>query len=377
MSVAKKRTDPIPETVAPDPAPANVDRREPGVAKVESGNPRKSKRRLLMFSLPVALIAGGAVYWLAGGRYISTENAYVHQPMVAISADVAGQIVKVDVTENQAVEAGASIFGIDSEPYRIALDQAEASLAAARLSVAQLRAGYETAQAQLDAAESILEIKQRELRRQQSLFDRGLNASAALDEAMVSTRTAQNSVNVARRQLKAAAAALGGDPNIETDAMPAVRAAIANRDAAARNLEKTLTRAPVAGIVSQIESLNIGQHVATGSQVATLVQTEKTWIEANFKETQLDGIKIGQPVNIAVDAYPDLDLHGTVESMGSATGSQFSLIPAQNATGNWVKVVQRLSVRIRIDGTPERPLRDGMSAHVSVDTGHSHLDDLR
>ncbi len=337
---------------------------------------KKKRRRGLMLSLPVIIALAGGGAWLAGGRYVSTDNAYVHQPMLSVSSDVAGRIIDVDVTENQNLEAGATIFRVDPEPYQIAVDQAEAALASARLAVVQLRANYATAEAQLQAAESILEVQNRELERQQSLTERGISTSAALDQATVASRSAANNVDLARRQLEAAAAALGGDPEIDTDALPSVRAALAQLDVARRNLEHTEIHAPSAGIISQVESLNVGQFVAAGSAVATLVDSEETWIEANFKETQLEGLEVGQPVEITIDAYPGLSLRGTLESFGSATGSQFSLIPAQNATGNWVKVVQRVAVRIRIEDDPDHPLRDGMSAHVSVDTGSTHLDDL-
>lgn len=335
---------------------------------------RSGRRRLLMAALPMVLFLGGAGYWLTGGRYVATDNAYVHQPMVSISADVGGHITEVSVLENQLVGRGDLLFRIDAEPYRIALDRAEAALAAARLSVAQLRAGYATASAQLDAALGILEVTERELTRQQELTARGVGTAAQLDQAQVTARSARSAAEIARRQLDAAAAALGGDPAIETDAMPSVRAALAARDAAARDMDKTAVRAPGPGIVSQIENLNVGQFVAAGTSVATLVDASRSWIEANFKETQLDGLAVGQPVEILVDAYPGVTLHGEIQSFGSATGSQFALIPAQNATGNWVKVVQRVPLRIGIEGTPARDLRDGMSVHVRVDTGHSRLD---
>ena len=188
--------------------------------------------------------------------------------------------------------------------------------------------------------------------------------------------SAENDVALARQGVDAAKAALGGDPSIATDDFPAVRAALAQRASAQRDLDKASVSAPVAGIVSQVESLNIGQYVTKGASVASVVEREKTWIEANYKETQLAELRIGQPVEVEIDAYPGALLHGTVDSMGSATGSQFALIPAQNATGNWVKVVQRLSVRIAVTPDPAHPLRDGMSATVSVDTGASRLDKL-
>ena len=339
---------------------------------------KKSRRsRFLMLSLPILLLAGGVGYWASAGRYITTDNAYIHQPMIAISADVSGRVTQVNVDENQFVDTGMPLFNIDPEPFRISLDRAEATLAAARQEVVQLRANYATAKAQLDAARGILEVRNRELDRQKDLTAHGVATVAKLDEAMLAARSARNTVTVAERQLEAAAAALGGNPAIETDALPSVRAALAARDTAKRDHESTQVQAPSAGVVSQVESLNVGQFLPAGTQIATLVGSGNSWIEANFKETQLDGIEIGLPVEIKVDAFPDIALRGTVGSIGSATGSQFSLIPAQNATGNWVKVVQRLSVRIEIEDARSIQLRDGMSVHVAVDTGHSNLDKLR
>ncbi|MGR3545216.1 MAG: HlyD family efflux transporter periplasmic adaptor subunit [Paracoccus sp. (in: a-proteobacteria)] len=338
---------------------------------------RKGRRRMLMAAVPLALVLAGGGYWLTGGRYVTTDNAYVHQPMIPVSADVSGRITEVDVTENQQIAAGAPIFRLDPEPYRIAVAQAEAALASARLAVEQQRAAYATAEAQLEAARSILEVQNREQERRQALVKRGVNSAASLDDATVATRNASNDVAIARRQHDAAAAALGGDPTAQTDDLPAVRAAIARLDAARRDLAKTRIDAPVSGTVAQVGSLNVGQFVQAGSGIATLVDANDTWIEANFKETQLQGIRTGQPVSVELDAYPDLELRGKVGSIGAATGSQFSLIPAQNATGNWVKVVQRLPVRIQLDGAPAGVLRNGFSARVSIDTGKSRLDQLR
>ncbi|EYD74788.1 Membrane fusion component of tripartite multidrug resistance system [Rubellimicrobium mesophilum DSM 19309] len=371
MSAAPKRIEAVPSAQPSPDAPASAPQPD------EARKPSRWRRRVLMFSVPVLLAAGGGYAWLTGGRYVTTDNAYVQQPLVPVSSDVAGRIVEVDVAENQQVEAGQAMFRLDPEPYRIALEEADAALAQARLSVAQLRSAYSTAQARLGAAQAIEEVRQRELERQESLANQGAASSAALDEATLAARSAENEVTLAQEALSAAAAALGGDPGIATDEVPAVQAALAAREAAARDLAKTLVQAPVPGLVAQVDSLNPGQYVAPGTQVASVVETGDTWIEANFKETQLADLRVGQPVEVEVDAYPDAPLHGTVESLGSATGSQFSLIPAQNATGNWVKVVQRLPVRISVEADPDHPLRGGMSAHVSVDSGHTRLDNLR
>jgi membrane fusion protein, multidrug efflux system len=283
----------------------------------------------------------------------------------------------VDVAENQAVTAGAVLFKIDPQPYQIALDQADAALATARVNVEQLRVGYTTAQAKLSAAQQALALRQNEFDRQKALVEQGTSAKASLDDVTLSLQTANSTVLLAEQELAGAVAALAGDPQIAVDAHPAVRSAMAARDVAARNLEKTTVVAPTDGVVSQMASLNVGQFVATGTTIASIIKSSDTWIEANFKETQLDGLKSGLPVEVSVDAYPGVSLHGTVASIGAATGSQFALIPAQNATGNWVKVTQRITVRVKLDdGEDESLLRAGMSAVVAVDTGATVLDKL-
>ena len=327
-------------------------------------------RLLLMFGVPVLLIGGGAYFYLTGGRYIETDNAYVQQAKVSISPDVAGRIVSVAVAGNQFVRAGAPLFTIDPEPYRIALSQADANLSAARVNVEQLRVGLAVAKAKLDAARATLEVRQADWDRKTTLQTQGVTAVSSLDDTRLALQSAQSSVALEEQDVANATAALGGDPDIATDDHPAVLAAAEARESAARNLDKTTIVAPADGIVSQVASLNVGQFVATGSTIATLVETANTWVDANFKETQLVGMAVGMPAEISVDAYPGTMLSGHVDSIGAATGAEFALIPAQNATGNWVKVVQRIAVRIVLDDTEANAnlMRAGMSAAVKVDT---------
>ncbi|MCA2009862.1 HlyD family secretion protein [Cereibacter sphaeroides] len=335
---------------------------------------KKGRRRVIMLAVPLALVVGGGWVWLHGGRYESTDNAYVRQAILPVSADVSGRITEVVAQENQLVEAGDVLFRIDDEPYRIALDQADASLAAARLQAEQLRSAWVTAQGRLDAAEQVLDLRRRDYQRQQELATRGVISNTALDDGQLTVQAAENEVTLAGLAVTQAAAALGGDPEREPDSLPSVRAAISAREGAERALAHTVIRAPAGGIVSQTASLNVGQYIGTGTMVASLVESGTSWIEANFKETQIAALHPGQPVTIDIDAYDGAELHGTVDSLGAATGSQFSLIPAQNATGNWVKVVQRVPVRIRIDDAAAQILRGGLSATVAVDTGASRLD---
>ena len=364
--------EPNPQTSQPvtlptsDASPTIVSAPPPAAAKKK----RSPLRFLLMFGVPVVLIGGGAWFYLTGGRYIDTDNAYVQQAKVSISPDVAGRIISVAVTGNQVVKAGDTLFAIDPEPYRIALSQADAALSAARVNVEQLRVGLAVAKAKLDAARATLDVRQTDWDRKTALQTQGVTAVSSLDDARLALQSAQSSVALEEQDVANATAALGGDPDIATDDHPAVLAAAAARENAARNLDKTTVVAPADGIISQVASLNVGQFVATGSTIATLVETANTWVDANFKETQLTGMAVGMPAEISVDAYPGAMLAGHVDSIGAATGAEFALIPAQNATGNWVKVVQRIAVRIVLDDTEENAnlLRAGMSAAVKIDT---------
>jgi membrane fusion protein (multidrug efflux system) len=367
-----EKSAPAAEAPAPQPAP-------PPQAAAPEAAPRKkggARRLVLMIVVPLALVLGGGYFWLTGGRYEGTDNAYVQQAKVSVSADIAGRITAVNVGENQHVTAGTVLFTIDPQPYQIALDQANAALASARVNVQQLKVAYGTAQVQLKSAEATRDIQQAAYDRQAALVKQAVASSSTLDQPKLALQQAETAVDTARQQVAAAVAALGGDPNIDIDSHPAVLAAKAQVEQAERNLSKTTVRAPDDGIVANVSSLNVGQFVAAGTTIASLVETDGSWIEANFKETQLTNMKPGMPAEVEIDAYPG-KLEGTVESIGAATGSEFSLIPAQNATGNWVKVVQRIPVRIKLPASPEvELLKTGMSANVTVDTGRSTLDKL-
>lgn len=340
--------------------------------------PKRRKRRMLrlvlMICVPLLLAIGGAYFWLTGGRYIETDNAYVKQTMAAVSSDVAGKIIEVDVRENQKVKAGDVLFKIDPEPFRIAVDQANAALANARLQVKQLHAAYATAEAKLKADQATAEIRHRELTRSIELNGKGFAAASALDESRLAAQQADAQVELSQKGVDAAAAALDGDPSAPIDAHPTVQAAMAAKEQAMLDLARTTVKAPKDGIASQVAKVNVGQYVSEGTEMLSLVETSDTWIEANFKETQLTDMHPGQPVVVTVDTYPGLKLDGKVESIGAGTGSEFSLIPAQNATGNWVKIVQRIPVRVRVDQKGADILRAGMSSDVTVDTGKTRLE---
>ncbi|KAA3447501.1 HlyD family secretion protein [Mesorhizobium sp. SARCC-RB16n] len=334
----------------------------------------KKKRRIgrlfLMFALPAALIIGGGYVWVTGGRYQETENANLQQAKVSIASDTAGRIVHVAISDNQTVKQGDLLFAIDPEPYRIALAQADAAVAAARLNVEQLRAAYSQSMAQEKSASSEVDYAQSQYDRAADLAQKGINAKSSLDQARNDLDKAKQQVAVAQQGIISAKAALGGNPDIETDKHPTVMSALAARDKAAYDLAQTTVKAPSDGVVYQAASFKVGQYVGSGTPLFALVETGDTWIDANFKETQLTNMKQGQKAEIVVDTYPGRTFEATVKAIGAGTGADFSLLPAQNATGNWVKVTQRIPVRLELtDPDAKMALRTGMSASVTVDTG--------
>ncbi len=357
------------------PAPAPAAATAPAV--LEDAPPpkrRRSFRLVLMLALPLVLAVGGGYLWLTGGRYASTDNAYLEQNRVAITADQSGRIVEVAVRENQKVRQGDLLFKIDPEPYQIALDQANAAVAVARLQVEQLRSSYQQAVSEEKSAEQNLEYQQKVFDRQQDLLKRGVSSNADFDNAQNNLRTAVQTVAQAKERMAGALTALGGQPDQPTDQHPTVMQALAARDSAALALKQTAVFAPANGIVSQTDRLRVGQYVTNPSMAPTvlmsLVETSTSYVEANFKETDLTHMKVGQPASVVFDAYPDRTFTAEVESIDAGTGSAFSLLPAQNATGNWVKVVQRVPVRIKLQGDLDiAAIPTGLSASVAVDTG--------
>lgn len=329
---------------------------------------RRWGRIALMAALPAALLAGGGYFYATSGRYVSTDNAYVQQDMLSVSADVSGRISEVAVRENQPVQAGDLLFRIEPAPYRIALMEAEAAVANARLSVAQLRSGVRASDAGVQGARADVAFEQQNFERQAELLKRGFTTRAAYQQAQNALQEARADLAAAQAEDERAHVAISTSGRQPIDRHPQVLAALAQRDKAALDLSRTEIRAPRSGIVSQTDRLQVGQVIAAGLPVVSLVGGHGIWIEANYKETDLTNMRVGQPAKVELDAYPDVELQGHVASIGAGTGAEFSVLPAQNATGNWVKVVQRVPVRIALDGRPPRPLLAGLSADVTVDT---------
>lgn len=349
-------------------APANAAPLSPAASPKKGGG----KRVALMIAVPLALAIAGGYVWLTGGRYQETDNANLKQARITITSEIPGRIVSLNVHDNQEVKAGEVLFEVDPEPYRIALEQADAALAAARIGVEQLRAGYSQALAQERAKAAEVAYLESELKRARALNGKGVGSQSSLDTAQRDLDKARDEHQAAVESVTGALAALGGDAGIATDDHPSVLAALAARDRAAYQLSQTTVKAPASGVTTQAASVKLGQYVSAGTSLFTLVETDDTWIEANFKETQLTNMKVGQEAEVVLDTFPDKPLKAVVEAIGAGTGAEFSLLPAQNATGNWVKVTQRIPVRLRLtEAEAELLMRTGMSATVSVDTGVS------
>ena len=332
--------------------------------------PTKSRRRvLLMLALPGLLLAGAAAWWLTSAAVESTENANLHQVRLSVASDLSGRVVKSGIAELRPVKAGDLLFQVDPQPYQLALADAEAALQNARLATEQLKVAYQSAEAQAKLAADDAAYRDSELARQKALQTRGVATETALEDATYQARRAREQLNVAEQGVANALAALGGNASIATDDHPRVQAAKVAVERAAYNLKLTEVRAPADGIVYQSTAFREGQMVAAGTPLFTLVQTGGAWVDANFKETQLTDIAVGQRVEVVFDIQPGKTYGGMVEAIGAGTGAEFSLLPAQNATGNWVKVSQRVPVRIKLDEPMAvSHLASGASAEVTVDT---------
>lgn len=332
--------------------------------------PRKRRwlRPLLMFGVPLLLIAVAGMWWATSGGSVSTDNAYVSQDKVSVASDVAGRIVEVTVKENQPVKAGDVLFRIDPEPYRIALAQADAAIASAQVQVTTLQASYAATGADIQSARDTIASAQEDYSRQQALMQRGFTTRARFDQAKHGVEQARATYHRAVADAAEARSKLASGSAVP-GVNPAIAAARAQREKALLDLSRTTRRAPVDGVVSQSDRLQVGQMMMSGLPAVTIVRSRGSWVEANFKETDLNKMRVGQPAEVEFDAYPGLKLKGHVASIGAGTGSEFSVLPAQNANGNWVKVTQRVPVRIAIDEQSPRQLIAGLSADVTVKTG--------
>lgn len=332
--------------------------------------PRSLARRLrwpLLVGGPLVLGIGILLFWLSGGRYISTDDAYVQAARVDISSNVPGRVIEVDVHDNQRVAFGQQLFRLDTRPFDTAAAEAAAQLSAARASLTAQQAMVAQRRDELKAAETTVAYQEKELVRTRTLTTNGITSQQDLDKQAQAVNLARTQRETARQALAQAVAVLGGEDAVQ-GASPQVRQARAALERARLNQTYGIVQAPQSGTVTKVDQLQVGSYINAAQPVFSLV-ADRMWIEANFKEDQLAPMRVGQRVTVKVDAFPRARITGRIESLSPGTGSSFSLLPAENSTGNWVKVVQRLPVRIALDPLPrDLVLHAGLSAKVTVDT---------
>jgi membrane fusion protein (multidrug efflux system) len=349
----KMATEPMTASVAETDAP-KVKRKR----KLPQG--KGAIRTFLLLIVPALLLIGGGYYWLTSGGSVSTDDAQIKQDIVSVSAQVNGPIERVFVKNGTRVHRGDALFQIDPAPYHVALEQAQAQLAAARLQTSQLRTQAAGTGADIIGEQANLSIKRNALSRQQALLKQGFTTRADYEDALNEVRTAEQDVADARARAANAHAA------IAPGEQPAIAQAQAAVDKAQLDLSRTTVRAPMDGVVENADNLQIGQMAVTGVGMLSLVHSQTAWVEANFKEKDVGRMVPGMRAEVTVDAYPGQKFPAHVQSIGAGTGSEFSLLPAQNANGNWVKVTQRVPVRIAFNGATSKPMIAGLSVNATV-----------
>ena len=332
---------------------------------------RQWVRRGLFLLLPLVLVAGGAWY-VAGGRMMYTDDAYVNADTVGVSSDVAGTVAEVNVRDNQEVAAGQVLYRLDPLQFVIALANAKANQAQVALTLESMKRDYRRMLTDAEAELAQVALDRTRYERATRLLASGVESRAGYDQAQFTLQADQSKLEALREEARVQLARLGGNVDTPTAELPQYLQAEAQVAEAERELVHTVVRAPFAGVVTNVPTIAPGKYLPASTTAFYLVDIQHVWIDATPKETQLTHVRAGQPASVGVDTYPGLRWHGTVESVSPAAAQEFSLLPAQNTSGNWVKVVQRVRIRIRLDATDKGlpPLRAGMSTQVYVDTGH-------
>jgi membrane fusion protein (multidrug efflux system) len=352
--------------------------RSPWLARVSARLPvsRLPPLRLALLVLVPALVAVvGLFYYLLSGRYVSTDNAYVGAQKVLVTPEVSGKVVRIAVTEGQRLAPGDELFAIDAEPYRFTAQEAEARLLRVRTEFAALKDSLASLIRQIELSRQTLAAARADFDRKTRLLGDRISSQSELDKARVALAAAQGQLEQLERQERAARLQLLGDPDLAIERYPQFIEATVALERARRDLANTVLRAPIAGVATQVSSIQMGRYLTAGMAVFSIIGSGRLWIDANPKETDLTHVRPGQPVTIAIDAFPDRSWQGTVGAISPGTGAQFAILPPQNAAGNWIKIVQRVPVRIEFaPGQDLRRLRAGMSATVEIDTGrHGRL----
>ena len=335
---------------------------------------RQRLRMILLVAIPTLAALVGSIFYLSGGRYISTDNAYVGAQKVLITPDVSGKVVHVGVREGQQVRPGDELLTLDHEPFQLALDQAKAKLAAARAEYDKLTMNLKTFNTLVELGQNNVDLKQRDVQRKSTLVSSMAGSAADLDTSKSALVTAQLQLQLAVQQRDTTLSQLLGNPDLPLEQFPEYAQAKAALDNAQRDLDHTVLRAPISGTATQVDNIQLGRFVTAGTPILSVIDDQGPWVDANPKETDITHLRVGQKATLEVDSFPDHTFKGSVIAVSPGTGAQFSILPPQNATGNWVKVVQRVPVRIAFDKDEDTHLlRSGMSVVVKIDTGHSRL----
>jgi membrane fusion protein (multidrug efflux system) len=335
----------------------------------------RSRKQLLRWGLMsggvAAVIIGGGAFWLSSGRWVDTDDAYVQADSMTMSTDVSGIVASIPVHEGQAVSKGDVLFSLDPQKFQIAVDNAKADLGQVRLNVEAMKADYQAALRDTSARQQQVNADQATFERYASLVKQHAVTQQEFDNARYKLAADQQAVSASESQARAQLAKLSGNPDIALEDTPVFKQAQARLAEAEREMSHSVVRAPYDGAVTQVSKLQPGMYLGASSAAFGLVSTDHVWIEAEPKETQLTYARVGDHVDVSFDIYPGRTWNGTVQSVAPATDQNFSLLPAENSSGNWVKVVQRIPVRVRVDRMPgDPPLRAGMSADIDIDTGH-------
>jgi membrane fusion protein, multidrug efflux system len=350
-------------------APSTAD----GAASEKKSGGRFSRKRLrliLLVALPLIAAAVGGYFYLTSGRYITTDNAYVGSQKVLITPDISGKVERVAVREGQHVKTGDELFVIDPQPFKIALDMAQAKLATVRTDFTNLKSDYQIYSQLAEVAQQNADLKKSDVERKKALAASRAGSQVDYENAISAQLTAALQAQLAVQRKDQAFNQLLRDPNLPVEKFPAFQAAKATVEQAQRDLDHTVVRAPIDGMATQVDNIQLGRFVPASTPVFSIIDDSAPWVDANPKETDITNLKIGQPVNVWIDTFPDVTFTGKVESVSPGTGAQFAILPPQNASGNWVKVVQRVPLRVRLDKNPALSgLRAGMSAYVEIDTG--------
>jgi membrane fusion protein (multidrug efflux system) len=364
-----------PLTPAPsaEPSAPTTPAAPPATETLSAPIPRRrggGARFFLIVVVPLAALALGLLWWLTGGRYVSTDNAYVGADKVLITPQVTGAIVAVHVVEGQRVAVGDPLFDIDPAPYRTALALAQGRLAAAKVEFANLRAAYASNEDQIKMGQQAVDLRQADYDRKTSLVRSRAGTQADVDTSNAALVQAKQILEFVREQQEATKVKLGGGLDASIETFPDYMQAEAQAEDAERNLNHTHVTAPIAGEATQVDQIELGRVAPAGQPVFAVVATTGLWVEGNPKESDLTYVRSGQRATVTIDAFPGREWRGRISSIAPGTGAQFAILPPQNASGNWVKVVQRVPLRFAFDADQDvANLRAGMSAILAIDTG--------